>query len=304
MRDWPPIAEPELLDRLALDNGHFTAFFQDVIAAWPRREFDPEAFEHALGYPFERPPGSYILRGEDVEMLKDVDGVKRESVIAAFTENRYPIVSFGANAAPDRLSMKFGHFDDEADREVLVLAGDLHELDIGAVASPPLLGYMPATLFASPGTAVRAAVIWVGDRLAQRSAALVALDSLSGLGRALAIACLTTIEEIAQRLRGGASPSSRTGRQLPATLDQRRSTTSYCRPSANPTISGSPVQSGASSRRAVATQNASAYDKPPRALTLAADRTKAQSALITLLRLRIFSMSATASPSPRSRIRM
>ena len=161
MRDWPPIAEPELLDRLALDNGHFAAFFQDVIAAWPRREFDPEAFEHALGYPFERPPGSYILRGEDVEMLKDVDGAKRESVIAAFTENRYPIVSFGANAAPDRLSMKFGHFDDEADREVLVLAGDLHELDIGAVASVPLLGYMPAALFASPGTAVRAAVIWV-----------------------------------------------------------------------------------------------------------------------------------------------
>jgi hypothetical protein len=57
--------------------------------------------------------------------------------------------------------MKFAHFPEKADREVLVLNGDLHDLDIGAIPSAPLLGYIPASLFASPGTAVRASVIWV-----------------------------------------------------------------------------------------------------------------------------------------------
>jgi hypothetical protein len=161
MRDWPPITEPELLERLALDDERFFAHFQDVIAAWPRREYDPVAFEHALGYPFERPPGSYVLRGETVELLHDLGPAKRQTTIAGFAEGRHPIISFGANASPSRLSMKFGHFSDEIDREALVLTGYLHDLDIGAVPTAPLVGYVPATLFASPGTAVRAAVIWV-----------------------------------------------------------------------------------------------------------------------------------------------
>ena len=161
MRDWPPITEPELLERLALDNDEFFASLQDVIAAWPRREYDPAFFEHARGYPFERPPGSYVLRGEAVELLRDADPTVCESTVAALTETRHPILAFGANASPSRLAMKFGHFTDEADREVLVLTGELHDLDIGGVPSAPLFGYMPASLFASPGTAVRAAVIWV-----------------------------------------------------------------------------------------------------------------------------------------------
>jgi hypothetical protein len=161
MRAWPPIAEPELLQRLALDDQQFAAFFWELLAAWPRREFDPVAFEHALGYPWERPAGSYVLAGDDVQLLRDLDPVQRASTIAAFTEGRHPIVSFGANASPSRLSMKFGHFPLEEDREVLVLTGELHDLDVGVVPTVPLLGYMPGSLFASPGTAVRAAVVWV-----------------------------------------------------------------------------------------------------------------------------------------------
>jgi hypothetical protein len=161
MRDWPPIAEPELLQRLALDDEQFAAFFRELVVAWPRREFDPEAFEHALGYPWERPAGSYVLAGDDVQLLRDLAPVRRESTVVAFTEDRHPIVSFGANASPSRLSMKFRHFPREMDREVLVLTGELHDLDVGVVPSVPLLGYMPGSLFASPGTAVRAAVVWV-----------------------------------------------------------------------------------------------------------------------------------------------
>jgi len=161
VRDWPPITEPELVRRLALDDEQFTDLVLEVLAAWPRREFDPAEFEHALGYPWERPPGSFVLRGEEVELLRDLDPVKREATIAAFTEDRDPILSFGANAAPSRLAMKFGHFTEAEDRELLVLTGELHDFDVGAVPAIPLLGYVPASLFASPGTAVRAAVAWV-----------------------------------------------------------------------------------------------------------------------------------------------
>ncbi len=161
MRDWPPITEPELLERLALDDEEFFAALRDVIEALPRRQYNPAFFEHARGYPFERPSGSYVLRGETVELLRDLGAAERGSMIAALTADRHPIVSFGANASPSRLSMKFAHFSEEADREALVLTGELHDLDIGAVASAPLVGYMPASLFASPGTAVRAAVTWV-----------------------------------------------------------------------------------------------------------------------------------------------
>jgi hypothetical protein len=161
VRDWPPITEPELLERMALDDEGFVAFFNELIAAWPQREYDPAAFALALGYPWERPPGSYVLRGNDVLLLDDVGPANRASIVDSLTEDRHTILSFGANAAPSRLAMKFAHFPSEVDREVLVLIGDLRDLDVGAVASPGLLGYLPATLFASPGTAVRAAVVWV-----------------------------------------------------------------------------------------------------------------------------------------------
>lgn len=161
MREWPPIVEPELVQRMTLDDEQFAAFFRELAGAWPRREFSPAEFEHALGYPWERPAGSFVLRGDAVELLADLDAEKRAATIAAFTEDRHPIVSFGSNASPSRLSIKFAHFAEEADREVLVLTGNLRELDVGAVPQVPLLGYVPASLFSSPGTAVRAAVVWV-----------------------------------------------------------------------------------------------------------------------------------------------
>jgi hypothetical protein len=161
VRDWPPITEPELLERLALDDEQFIAFFRQLTNAFPRRDYEPAVFERGLGYPWERPVGSFVLRGDDVELLDDLEPAQRESVVRAFTEERHPLLSIGANAAPTALAAKFAHFPDRVDREVLVLTGDLHDMDVGAVASPPLVGYMPATLFASPGTAVRTAVVWV-----------------------------------------------------------------------------------------------------------------------------------------------
>ena len=168
VREWPPIAEPELLERLAFDNEQFLAYIHNLAAAWGRREFQPELFERALAYPWGRPAGSYLLRDSDFELFRDLDRAKRESIAKDFTRDRYPILSIGGNGAPEWLTTKFAHFPNQEDRSVLVLTGDLHGLDVGAAAELTPLGYMPANLFASPGTAVRAAVIWAtADQVTQ-----------------------------------------------------------------------------------------------------------------------------------------
>lgn len=160
VREWPPIVEPELLARLALDDDEFYAAARKISELWGRREYTPALLERALGYPWERPTGSYLLRGDRVELLSDVAPGERESTVEAFTTDRHPILSFGGNGAPEWLTTKFAHFWEEENKEVLVLAGELHDVDVGAAASVSPLGYMPGTLFASPGTAVRAAMVW------------------------------------------------------------------------------------------------------------------------------------------------
>jgi hypothetical protein len=160
VRDWPPIAEQELLERLAMDDEQFITYIREAWAGLGPREFQPSVLEWTLGYPWERPAASYILRGEDVQLLDDIDPAKRASTVKAFAEERHPLLSFGGNAAPSWLTTKFAHFPEETDREVLVLAGELRDFDVGPAASLAPTGYMPATLFASPETAVRAAIVW------------------------------------------------------------------------------------------------------------------------------------------------
>lgn len=160
MREWPPISEPELLERMALDDEEFVAYSRRIWSALPSREFKPELVEWALGYPWQRPAGSYLLRDEEVTVLAELPPEQRTDAVAAHTGDRHPMLAFGANASPSSLARKFAHFAEEEDRTVLVLAGDLHDLDVGPAANLAPTGYMPGTLFASPGTAVRAAVIW------------------------------------------------------------------------------------------------------------------------------------------------
>ena len=160
MREWPPITEPELLERLALDDERFIALMRRYWDAAEPRELQEAAFQRALGYPWDRPAASYVLRGEDVELLSDLDGGERAAVLGGFTQDRHPMLSFGGNGAPSWLATKFAHFPTEADREVLVLTGELHDFDVGVAPTLSPIGYMPATLFASPGTAVRAAMVW------------------------------------------------------------------------------------------------------------------------------------------------
>ena len=166
VRGWPPITEPELLRRLALDDAAFRAQGARMASIWGSRELQPADLERALGYPWERPASSYVLRGDDVEQLDEMDPGTRAETVRDFTRTRYPLLAYGGNGAPTWLRTKFAHFDDPADRSALVLVGELHDFDVGVAAVVSPFGYMPATLFASPATAVRASIVWTTARQA------------------------------------------------------------------------------------------------------------------------------------------
>jgi hypothetical protein len=158
--DWPPISEPELLERLALDDEAFVAFARTLSAAWGRRELDPAFLELVLGYPWERPGASYVLRDSEVELLDDLGADERAALVESFVAVRHPLLSYGGNAAPSSLTRKFAHFENEDDRSALVLTGELHDYDIGPAAMVGPAGFMAATLFDSPGAKVRIGVVW------------------------------------------------------------------------------------------------------------------------------------------------
>jgi hypothetical protein len=162
--EWPLIEEPELLDRLAMDERRFAEFLRALIARVPARAYETAALDRALGYPWARPPGSYRLADGGVDLLADMGAAERERVLSRFTSGssgRSPLLAIGSNAAPETLERKFAHFSEEEDRAVLALTGRLHDFDVGPSAHLALYGSMPATLLPSPGTAVCATVLWV-----------------------------------------------------------------------------------------------------------------------------------------------
>lgn len=161
----PPIAEPELIERLSMDDEQFLTFIATFLAAIPPREYDAAAFAWACAYPWVRPAGSYLLSADGgVELLSAQEEPDRERLIerlAAPDGERLPLLAIGSNAAPETLRRKFAHFPDPADRTVLAVHGRLQEFDVGFAAQPALYGALPATIFPSPGTAVEAMLLWV-----------------------------------------------------------------------------------------------------------------------------------------------
>ncbi|MDQ3741436.1 MAG: hypothetical protein M3389_10900, partial [Actinomycetota bacterium] len=158
------ITDPALLERLRMPDEVFAEHFRGLVANFPAREWSQEAFERGLRYPWYRPARSYLLRDGEHRLLHELAPEERAAVVERHVgegSGRAPLLAFGSNAAPRNLAIKLAHHEDAADREVLVLAGELHELDVVAAASVAIYGAMPATLAASPGTAVRAAVLLV-----------------------------------------------------------------------------------------------------------------------------------------------
>ncbi|MGD9736964.1 MAG: hypothetical protein AB7V58_15375 [Solirubrobacterales bacterium] len=162
--EWPPIEEPELRARLALADAEFRRLVGEIARAVPPREFEAAALAHAVGYPWERPPGSYELREGEARLLSSLPEEEREALIERYrapAAGRVPLLAIGSNAAPEVLERKFAHFEAPEDRAVLALTGWLRDFDVGPAATVALYGSMPATVFPSAGTEVSSTVLWV-----------------------------------------------------------------------------------------------------------------------------------------------
>ena len=157
----PAITDPKLLERQLMPDAEFLDHFLGLVANFPAREWTPEAFERGLRYPWSRPERSYLLRDGQTVLLHELDPAERAAILDSHAEDRSPLIAFGSNAAPKNLTIKLAHHPEPRDREVLVLAGELHDLDVVACAAVSVYGAMPATLTASPGTSVNAAVLFV-----------------------------------------------------------------------------------------------------------------------------------------------
>jgi hypothetical protein len=145
-----------------MDDGQFREFIAELITQLPPRAFDRASFEQALGYPWSRPEGSFLLEVDHLRPLAEIEGRPRGEILSKLTgADRVPVLAIGSNASPEVLERKLSHFPAAADRTVLGLAGRLHDFDIGIAAQPALYGSMPATLFPSPGTAVSATVLYL-----------------------------------------------------------------------------------------------------------------------------------------------
>jgi hypothetical protein len=154
VREWPPIHDPAIRAWMALSDDQWLPALRARAADFDKPPFTEAAYQFGLGYPWDRPAGSYLLRDGEVRPIADVD-------LEAFTANRHPLVTFGANGAPERLIERFAGFSKPTDRDVLVLTGHLHDFDVGANVVPVPYGAVPAVLFHCPGAAVRAAVLWL-----------------------------------------------------------------------------------------------------------------------------------------------
>lgn len=164
MSAWPAIDAPELRARLALDDAGIDAYLAGYIAHLGTRACDATAVRRAFDYPWSRPERSYLLTDGAVEVLDELAPARRDDVVAALAHEdggRIPLLAIGSNGAPGALRSKFAHFTDAADRTVLVLAGYLHDFDVGVSPRPAAYGALPATIFPSPGTRMRCAVLWV-----------------------------------------------------------------------------------------------------------------------------------------------
>jgi hypothetical protein len=160
---WPQITERLLRERQAMSDEEFLEYVRGLLGALGSRELTDEHFELAITYPWERPPGSCLVTDAGVEYLAGMDPGRRRKLADEYLNEaagRVPLLAYGANGSPERLALKLAHLP-EADREALILAAELEGFDIGASAHPPVFMTMPATMFCSPGTVVRVAVLFL-----------------------------------------------------------------------------------------------------------------------------------------------
>ena len=135
---WPPI-EDALRKRLALSIRELEETVDEYMALWPTSVCDDAFVERALGYPWTRPEGSFVLDQRDQlgpitsAHTGELSALARGDEPAAGQPRRYPLLAIGSNGAPDTLIRKF-EFLPAAETRVLGVAGRLHDFDVGATA--------------------------------------------------------------------------------------------------------------------------------------------------------------------------
>jgi len=77
------------------------------------------------------------------------------------TKGRSPVLAFGSNQSPERLTQKFGH---EADHLIPVERARLRGFDVVYSAHITSYGAVPAMLQVSEGSSVELAITWLDDR--------------------------------------------------------------------------------------------------------------------------------------------
>lgn len=116
--------------------------------------------KRALTYPYATPEGSYLYRdGRAEELPEDFD-----------LSCRAPLLSYGANAAPEALALKLASLPGEP---LPVVRSELHGFDVVYSAHVSPYGAVPATLLESPGTV---APVFVLHPTAEQRALLTATE--------------------------------------------------------------------------------------------------------------------------------
>jgi hypothetical protein len=152
---WPPILDQNLAGRLAMSEDEFGALAARLGARLGGKDFEAADFERAVGYPWERPSESYLMRDGAVQLLGPGDDLTEFEL-----GERFPLITFGSNGAPGVLASKLSVLDED-ERDVLVLAGELAGYDVVASAHVAIYGAMPATIIPAAETRVRAGLLLV-----------------------------------------------------------------------------------------------------------------------------------------------
>lgn len=102
--------------------------------------------KRALTYPYATPERSYLFReGRAAELPADFD-----------RNGRAPLLSYGANAAPEALALKLASLPGEP---LPVVRSELRDFDVVYSAHVSPYGAIPATLLESPGTIAPVSVL-------------------------------------------------------------------------------------------------------------------------------------------------
>ena len=81
MVGWPQITEPLLRERQAMSSEQFLKFLAELLETVGTRELDDEHYERAIGYPWERRPGSCLVTDRGVADLVDFDAEHRDELV-------------------------------------------------------------------------------------------------------------------------------------------------------------------------------------------------------------------------------